>query len=375
MMYFDHAATTPTHAQVVEAMMPYFTTAFGNASSLHRYGRQARVAIEDARIEIAEAMGAHPAELLFTSGGTESNNTIVKSLWNQRRISSIAVSSIEHHAMLDSAHHVEQFGCVVHKLPVTNSGFVEVSAVAPFNHDNTLLCIMHANNEVGSIQPIKQIRERAPNALLAVDCVQSFGKITVNMQEMGADFATISAHKIHGPKGVGALFVRKGIDFAAHQVGGSQERNRRAGTEAVALIVGFQHAVRLAMQQQRQVLEHLQSLQTVCIELLKVHVPCCTINTHGEHSLPSIVNCSFDAAVGIEGEALLQMLDMEGLAVSSGSACVSGSQQPSHVLLAMGKPEHEARCGVRFSFSAFTTHQELEQAITIFAQCVRTMRA
>jgi cysteine desulfurase len=367
MIYLDNSATTQIDKEVVESMLPWLYEEYGNPSSIYSLGRKARVAIENARTEIAHALHAHPAEIIFTSGGTESNNTVLKScILESKLVKALAISSIEHHAIIHPAEILSKQGVQVQYIHVNQDGLIPTDELKNYQLDNTLISIMHANNETGSIQPIKAIKDLLPSsALLHSDAVQSFGKIPVLVDELGIDFLTISAHKIHGPKGIGALFIKKGIDFKAHQQGGGQERNRRAGTESTALIVGFQTAVRIAINQLEKNAEHMYSLKQFLINNIISLIPDIHINgpINTQTSLPSIVNISFPNRPNIDGESLLQMMDIQDIAVSNGSACVSGSQQPSHVLSAMGRSQKEAKAAIRFSFSKYTTEAEILKAI------------
>lgn len=367
MIYLDNSATTRLDDHVLEAMLPWLREDFGNASSVYSMGRKARVAIEDAREELAHLIGAHPAELIFTSGGTESNNAVLKSMCQAGAVKQLAVSGIEHHAVLHPAQELarEGKGIGVHILPVNEHGFVESWEVQPLNSAQTLISIMHANNETGAIQPLTELRAAAPDAYFHTDAVQTFGKIPLDCTALGLDFATLSAHKIHGPKGIGALFIRKGIDFKAHQHGGAQERNRRAGTESPALIAGFQAAARAACKEMDTRAAQMLVCTQLLRELLLENVPLLRFNTPlDEHSaLPNIVNISFLDAEKLDGEAILQAMDMRGIAVSNGSACVSGSLQPSHVLVAMSRADAEAKAAVRFSVSKDTRTEENAQLL------------
>lgn len=375
MIYLDNSATTAVDESVVEAMLPWLTKNYGNASSIYSLGRAARVAVEDARAELAHILGAHPAEVFFTSGGTESNNTIIKSALHESDLAdTICVSPTEHHAVLEPAHAAIGGGKGLHVLPVDSDGRVRVHDVAAVNGRRTLVSVMHANNETGVIQPISAIRQAAPDVYLHSDAVQSFGKIDVKVDDLGVDFISVSAHKIHGPKGVGAMYVRKGIDFKAHQHGGAQERNRRAGTEPVHLIVGFQVAAR------RAAADLVHRAATVSLRMRQLRegvereIPNIRINTPESEALPNILNISFLDADRLDGEGILQALDMAGLAVSNGSACVSGSQQPSHVLLSMGRSRAEALAAVRLSLAYTTSEEEIFSATTILANVIREMR-
>jgi cysteine desulfurase len=375
MIYLDNSATTRLDDHVVEAMLPWLRNDFGNASSVYSIGRKARVAIENAREEIAHLLGAHPAELTFTSGGTESNNTALKSACVESGlVNTLAVSGIEHHAVLYPAEELVRQGVVVHIIPVNEHGFVETWSVLPLNSRNILLSIMHANNEIGTIQPLHAVREAVPDAYIHTDAVQTFGKIPVNVQTLGVDFATLSAHKIHGPKGVGALFIRKGIDFKAHQHGGTQERNRRAGTESPALIIGFQAAARAAVAEMDARAAQMLATTQLLRHLLLEHIPLIRFNTPVENALPNIINISFLDADTLDGEAILQAMDMNDVAVSNGSACVSGSLQPSHVLIALNRLEAEAKAAVRFSVSKDTSNEEVRTAVETLRRILSDMR-
>jgi cysteine desulfurase len=373
-IYLDNSATTRVDDAVVDAMLPWLRERFGNPSSIYGLGRQARVAIEEARTEIAAAMNAHPAELIFTSGGTESNNMVLRSCTDESGLADhVAHGATEHHAIIHPAEAYERRGVRRTAIPVDADGIVDIATITACNDPRTLVSVMHVNNETGAIQPLDKIRAAAPDALLHTDAVQSFGKMPFDTQQLGVDFATISAHKIHGPKGIGGLFIRKGIDFKAHQHGGGQERNRRAGTEAVALIVGFQVAVRRAIAELEQRVRHMRSMTDLLRTLITEQISNVRWNTPVK-AAPHIVNISFPDAEHIDGDAILQLLDMEGVAVSNGSACVSGSLQPSHVLLAMGRGSAEARCAVRFSVSKDTSEQEISQAIAICSEVIRKLR-
>lgn len=375
MIYLDNSATTRLDEEVLEAMLPWLHNDYGNASSIHSLGRRARVAIDDAREEIAAAIGARPAELIFTSSGTESDNAVLKSALDESTLAnSLAVSAVEHHAVLRPAEALRRRGFGVQILPVDANGRVSADTAGSVNSSRILLSIMHANNETGAIQPIAAIRNAAPDALLHIDAVQSLGKIRLRVDELGVDFASISAHKIHGPKGVGALFIRKGIDFKAHQQGGGQERNRRAGTEPVALIVGFCVAVRAAMRGIESYAAHTAAILDIMRKILIKNIPNLRINTPDSSALPNILNISFTDAERLDGEAILQSLDMRDIAASNGSACVSGSMQPSHTLSAMGLPIAEAKAAVRFSASKFNSPTEAVEAAEALVEIMANMR-
>lgn len=375
MIYLDNSATTRLDPEVLDAMLPWLRNEYGNASSIYSLGRHARVAVEDARNELAALLNAHPAEVIFTSGGTESNNTVLKSCcFESSLVTRVVCGATEHHAVLEPIAWLSQQGIPTRILPVTASGRVAASTVSAENIATTLISVMHANNETGVVNDIPSIRAATPDALLHTDAVQSFGKISVDVQALAVDFLSLSAHKIHGPKGVGALFIRKGIDFKAHQQGGAQERNRRAGTEPVALIVGFAAAARAAITQMNERSAHTSALIEVLRERIARSIPDVNFNTPTEGVLPNVLNVSFPDAQSYDGDAVLQRMDLRGIAVSNGSACVSGSLQPSHVLLAMGRAIEESRAAVRFSVSKETTQEEVETGAAILAEVLRDLR-
>lgn len=374
-VYLDHSATTPLDPEVLEAMLPWLREHFGNASSLHAWGRRARVAVEEAREEIAALIGAHPSELVFTSGGTEANNAILKSCCVESRLTDTVVySAVEHHAVIHPAEALAQQGFRTAVLSVDSWGRVHPEEAAQWNHPRTLISVMHANNETGVIEPLEEIRAAAPDALLHTDAVQSFGKIPFNVRQLGVDFATLSAHKIHGPKGIGAMYIRRGIDFKAHQHGGSQERNRRAGTEPVALIVGFQVAARKAIWELQQRVQRMRHLSQLLRRLLCERIPGVLFNTPEEGALPNIVNITFSDAHRLDGDALILGMDLYGVAVSNGSACTAGSMQPSHVLLAMGRSPAQARAAIRFSLSHENTEEDILYAVEALERVLAPMR-
>jgi len=375
MIYFDNSATTKIDEEIFDAMLPWLTENFGNPSSAYSLGRQSRVAIEEAREEIAHSMNAHPAEIIFTSGGTESNNTILKSACIESGLTdSLLISAIEHHAVSHPAEWLATQGFRLQTAPVDNMGKVVEHWPELLPSQRSLISFMHANNEIGIIQDIAAIKEQLPaTSYIHTDAVQSYGKIPIDVARLMVDFMSISAHKIHGPKGIGAMFIRKGIDFKSHQHGGGQERNRRAGTESPALIVGFQHAVVKAMKEMDQRYVHMRALHVHMRSLISEHIPQARINTTDVHAdcLPSILNVSFSNIQ--DGESILQLMDMANIAVSNGSACVSGSQQPSHVLQGIGLSDTEAKAAVRFSFCKDNTIHEVEQAVSALKSIIDSM--
>lgn len=375
MIYLDNSATTKLDPEVLDEMMPWLSDGYGNASSIYQIGRSARVAIEKARTEFAQLIGAHPAEIIFTSGGTESNNAILKSvLVDSNLASSLVYSATEHHAVIHPAESLALQGLPVHAVSVDRYGRVDLDALSRCPHERALVSVMHANNETGVIQPLAAIRAVVNNALLHSDAVQSFGKVPIDVGVLPVDFLSFSAHKLHGPKGVGAMFIRKGIDFKAHQQGGGQERNRRAGTEPVALIIGMVAAARLAVKHMDHRIEHMRSCVATAREMIQSTIPDVRCNTPLEDALPNILNISFLDAENLDGESILQAMDIAGVAVSNGSACVSGSLQPSHVLQAMGLSDAESRAAVRISVSKDTTIDEIKNACTLLSEIIRNMR-
>ncbi len=356
-LYLDHTATTPLDPRVFEAMQPYFGDRFGNASSAHRYGRQAKDALEEARAGIAAAIGAKPAEVVFTSGGTESDNIAILGVLKaagRRHRNHLITESAEHHAVLDTCLHLREEGADVTVLGVDHQGSLVAEAVEKaLRPDTALVTVMHANNEVGTIQPIAEICRIAGACGVPVhtDAVQSIGKIPLHVDDLGVHLLTITAHKIYGPKGIGALYIRRETEWEPVFFGGGQERGRRPGTENVALAVGFAAAVGLAIEERETTMSRVERLRDTLERQLQDSFPGMVVNGHPDRRLPHLLSVSFDSRVmPMEGEMLITNLDLEGIAVSSGSACTSGSVQPSHVLLAMGRDEGTAKATVRFSF-------------------------
>ena len=376
-VYLDYAATTPLDPGVRDAMLPYLADTFGNASSVHRWGQDARRAIDHARDLVALRLGCSASEVFFTSGGTESDNTALLGVLlaaKDRGRNHLVVSQIEHHAVLDCARFAErELGFFVTYVPVDRTGRVDPNVVAEAVNEHTaLVSIMHANNEVGTIQPIAEIaaRIRTSGAYLHADAVQTLGQIPFTVKSLGVDLLTISAHKIYGPKGAGALYVREGVAFRPWLYGGQQEREKRAGTENVAAIVGLGEAVSLNPLPEAEG-TRLTTLRDHFIREVQLRIPDAKMNGDPAERLPNNANFSFP---GCDGATLLLMLDMHGIAASSGSACASGSIEPSHVLLAIGASPDVARSAVRFSLGRATTPEELEVAATVLADCVRAAR-
>lgn len=377
-IYADHNATTPLAPEALEAMLPYLRQHFGNASSVHVFGRQARAAIDDARVRLAGLLGCGETEIVFTGGGTEADNTAIFGVARARRNKGrhIITSSIEHHAVLHACQYLERTGeCEVTYLPVDRDGLVDPDDLNNAIRDDTVLVsIMSANNETGTIQPVKELAAicRQRGVPFHTDAVQSFGKMPVNVQDWGVDLLSVSAHKFYGPKGVGALYVRRGTKLDPLLVGGSHENERRAGTENVAGIVGMAKAAELATakmgQEQRRLFALCEELATgICGRICGAHR-----NGHPKLRIGNTINFSFE---GCEEEGLLLGLDLEGIAVSSGSACAVGSLEPSHVLKAMGLPHELARAAVRFSFGEANTAEDVPVILEALVRVVERLRS
>ncbi len=376
-IYLDHSATTPIRTEVREAMEPYLGPEFGNAGSVHAYGRAARKAIDDARDQVAALLNADPREIYFTSGGTESNNWVIQgaAFTDTDAAPSIVISSIEHHAVLHPAEFVAKArGVDTRVVSVDRTCRIDAAAVADRIDNSTILVsIMHANNETGVIQPIEQIAAACVERGISfhTDAVQSVGKIPFDVAEIPVAFASLSAHKIYGPKGVGALYVRKGIDFDAWMLGGFQERERRAGTENVAGIVGLGKAAELARCERDADAVRMGALRDTLEAGLLENVPDAIVHGGEQPRLPGVLNMGFP---GIEGESMILGLDVEGIAVSSGSACTSGSLDPSHVLLAMGIGYAEAQSALRFSLGRATSAGDIERTIDQVSRLAARLR-
>ncbi len=376
-VYLDHCATTPIDPRVVDAMIPYFSAEYGNASSIHSYGRKARLALEESRERIARFVGAKSDELFFTSGGTESDNHALYGIARaskSNRKSTIVTTAIEHHAILDPLESLQTEGFNARIVKVDRSGMVDPDDIKrELNDDVLLVSVVHANNEVGTIEPLREIaamcRERG--VVCHTDAVQSVGKISVNVQELGIDLLSISAHKIYGPKGIGAIFIRKGTKIDSFMKGGAQESNRRAGTENVPLAVGFAKAVELCSELMESDATRIGKLKESLRKRIATQFDDVLFNGHPTQSLPHVLNVSFDASKRkVDGEALIMGMDLHGVAVTSGSACTSGSLQPSHVLLAMGRDESTARATIRFSLGRGTTEEDINYAADVLKEVV-----
>lgn len=376
-VYLDHSATTPVRPEVLEEMLPFLKDQFGNPSTIYSWGRQARSAVEEARTRVAKLIGAQPEEIVFTSGGTEADNMalIGVAYANQKKGNHIITSSIEHHAVLDTAQYLKRQGFEVTFLPVTPEGLVRVEDVAEALTDKTILIsIMHVNNEVGTIQPIREIGKlaRERGVIFHTDAVQSVGKIPVNVDELNVDLLSASAHKIYGPKGVGCLYIRKGTRIQPLLHGGGQERKRRAGTENVAGIVGFGKAAELAGLELESEAPRLKRLRDKLIDGVLHRIDEVQLNGDRERRSPINANFSFRY---VEGESILLSLDMKGIAASSGSACTSGSLDPSHVLLAMGIPHEIAHGSVRMTLGRDNTEEDIDYVLEVLPEIIERLRA
>jgi len=376
-IYLDHAATTPTSPEVVKAMLPYFTDAFGNASSIYSYGREARGAVEEARTKVAELIGARSEEIILTSGGTEADNYALKGVAyaNERKGNHIITTSIEHHAVMEVCKFLEKRGFKINYLPVDKYGLVDPDDVKRAITDKTILIsVMHANNQVGTIEPVEEIGKIAREAGVCfhTDAVQTLGHIPVNVDKLKVDLLAISAHKFYGPKGVGALYARKGTRLVSFMHGGEQEKRRRAGTENVPAIMGLGKAVELAGQEMGEEAERLAYLRDKLIKGLGEKIDHIRLNGHPTRRLPNNVNVSVDF---VEGESMLLNLDLEGICASTGSACSSAILEPSHVLLALGLPPEQAHGSLRFTLGRENTEADVERVLEVLPGIVARLRA
>ena len=378
-VYLDNAATTRVHPEVVQAMLPYFTEQYGNPSSPHSWGQEAEAALMRARAQVAAALNASkPEEIIFTGGGSESDNMVLRGVAHAyaRKGRHIITSAVEHHAVLHTLEAMEREGLAeVTYLPVDADGLVSVQDVADaIRPDTILVSIMFANNEVGTIMPVAEIgalcRERG--VLFHTDAVQAVGHVPVDVQAQNIDMLSLSAHKFHGPKGIGALYVKKGVRVPALLLGGAQERGKRAGTENVPGIVGLGAAIERASAHLEEHAAHMRSLRDRLIAGVEQRIPDVKLNGHRTKRLPGNVNFSIRY---IEGESILLMLDINGVAASSGSACTSGSLDPSHVLLAMGLTHEVAHGSLRMTLSEFTTEQEIDYVLELLPKIVERLRA
>lgn len=374
--YLDYNATSPVDPAVFEVMKTCLTVEFGNASSFHKRGQKARHAVEDARERLARELAVEPGDIIFTSGGTESDNLAVRGVVMKHIVDRrhLVVSAIEHHAVLHTAMHLEKRKVGLAVVPVRPNGVIDLDALKDAVTDQTaLVSLMHANNETGTIQPVKEAAKiaHAKGALFHVDAVQTFGKIKVRPEEIGADLLTLSAHKICGPKGAGALYIKKGVKIEALLHGGHQEKNIRPGTENVAGIAGFGKAADLIRHNQPEESARVGALCEKLADGLRGSIDGIQFNGDLKDRIYNTLNVSFE---GIDGEMLLVNLDLSGICVSTGSACTAGSVEPSHVLVALGLPETMIRSAIRFSIGRFTTPEEIDHVLAELPKIVQKLR-
>ena len=371
-VYLDNNATTPVLPEVFEAMKPFYLERFGNASSIHHFGQHARAAVEKARTSVAALLNARPAEIIFTGGGTEGDNTAIFGLVTKG--DHIVTSAIEHHAVLNTCKRLEQMGCEVTYIPVNGRGEVDPDEIRKALQPNTrLISVMMANNETGVLQPVEEIGRiaREEDVFFHTDAVQAAGKVPIDVGKIGCDVLSISGHKIHAPQGTGAMYIRKGTLIQPLIYGGSHERQRRAGTENLPGIVGLGKAAELAADWLKSGPQQMSAMRDRLQERVLAGVEAASVNGAGAARVPNTTNLWFDY---IEGEALVIALDLKGLAVSSGAACSSGAIEPSHVLLAMGLPHERARASVRISLGKQTTEEDIDFAVSVIPETVGRLR-
>ena len=383
MIYLDNAASTAVHPEVVKEMLPYFDVQYGNPSSIHQFGRKAKNAIQKARKQVAALIGAEQDEILFTSGGTESNNTILYGFPTLRDVSHVSfsfdknhiiTSSIEHEAILEPCKKLEEKGVKITYLPVDEHGIIDSNDVTNSIAENTVLVsVMFANNEVGTIQPIKEISEicKKYQIPLHTDAVQAVGKVPINVKELGVDALSISSHKINGPKGIGALFIKKGLKIVPYITGGGQENGLRSGTENVASIVGFGKACEIAKERFNENISHFQTLHSSMLSRIVKEIPHVKLNGHPEKRIFNNIHFTF---LGVNGEDLIIKLDEHGIAASTGSACSVHTQKASHVLKAMDFNHEQITGSLRMSFGYMNTLDEVEQTVEVLKMVVAELR-
>jgi cysteine desulfurase len=381
-VYMDHAGTTPLDSKVLGAMIPYFSQHFGNPSSLHSVGQEARYALDEARERVTGVLGCRPREVVFTSGGTESDNAAIHGVATALKETGnhIITSSVEHHAVLHACEHLESQGFEVTYLPVDSDGMVQPQAVYnAINERTTLVTIMYGNNEIGTINPISEIaksikqrvEELSRTIVFHTDAVQAAGFLDLDVAKLGVDLLSLSGHKFHGPKGTGVLYIKRGTAYLPLSHGGGQERERRSGTENIPGIIGLSLALETANNSRKATGEHCAALRDRVIEAVLEQIPGSRLNGHPTHRLPNNANFSF---TGVEGEPILLGLDMAGIAASSGSACSSGSLEPSHVLLALGQSAEIARGSLRLTLGRDTTEEEVEYLLGVLVDLVQRLR-
>ena len=381
-IYLDHAGTTPTDPNVVEAMLPYFTECYGNPSSIHTVGQEARFALDEARDRVAAVLNCRSREIVFTGGGTEADNEAIFGVATALQESGkhVVTSSAEHHAVLHACQHLETLGFDVSYLPVDSYGMVQPESVYnAITGKTTLVTIMYANNEIGTVNPIADISqaikrkagELGRTVAFHTDAVQAAGFLDLDVQALGVDLMSLSGHKIYGPKGTGILFIRRTTPFLPMILGGGQERERRAGTENIPGIMGISVALEAANRQRLEHGAHCQALRDRIIDHITTHVPRIRLNGHPSQRLPNNVNFSVE---GVEGEPILLGLDMAGIAASSGSACSSGSLEPSHVLLALGQSAEVARGSLRITLGKYNTSEDVDYLLEKLPELIEKLR-
>ena len=375
-IYLDHSATTPVRPEVLEAMLPFFGPRFGNPSSTHRWGREARVALDEARERLARALGAHVDEICFTSGGTEADNLAVIGAWRALRQSRPAIVStpIEHKAVLAAVHEIEAEGGVARLVDVSAEGIVDASSFATAVGDDTALCsVMWVNNEIGTVQDIAALvaAAKARGALFHTDGVQALGKVAIDLRSLPVDYLSISGHKVGAPKGIGALCVRRGAPITPMLYGGTQDRGRRPGTENVAMSIGFARAVELAVEEREAETARVRQLRDALETALLAKIPDAVVHGRGAPRAAHILNISVP---GTDSESMLMALDLQGVACSAGSACQSGSIDPSHVLTALRVPHEQAVASIRFSLGSLNTDAHVARVAELFPALIARAR-
>ena len=382
LIYMDHAATTPVRPEVLDAMLPYFSTNFGNPSGIYGLAQESRKAIDVARETVAATLDARISEIVFTSGGTESDNTAIRgsalALASTGR--HIITTSIEHHAVLHTCHSLEQYGFDVTYLPVDAAGLIDPDDVGrAIDDETTLVSVMYANNEIGVVEPISEIADvvkaealrRGRTIVMHTDAVQAAGYLDLSARNLGVDMLSLSAHKFHGPKGAGILYIRRGTPFEAQQTGGGQERQRRSGTENVPSVVGMAEALRLAESERNETVARVKSLKDRIVEAILERLDGVRLNGHPSRRLANNVNFSFDR---VEGEPILLGLDLAGISASSGSACSSASLEPSHVLTALGLTAEQAQGSLRLTLGKDNTEEDVDYLLDVLPGLVRKLR-
>ena len=382
-VYMDYAATTQVRPEVLDAMLPYLREVYGNPSSIYSLAQESRKAVDESRNIVADILGCRPSEIIFTSGGTESDNTALlgSAMGSRPEGNHIITTSVEHHAVLNACHMLEQFGYKVTYLPVDSYGLINLMDLEKAITGQTILVsLIYANNEIGTILPISEaskiIKDRSHSLGTQItfhtDAVQAAGYLEIGVDKLGVDMLSLSAHKFHGPKGMGVLYVRRGTPFTPQSVGGGQERQRRAGTENVAGISGTAKALQLASYERQSLGTHTEKLRDDLINGITKNIPNAHLNGHRSKRLPNNVNFSFQH---VEGESLLLGLDLEGIAASSGSACTSASLEPSHVLMALGLSEELAQSSLRLTLGRDNTHEDVSRVLTLLTDLVGSLRS